>query len=122
MCNVWNHKWDCACGFGGVGHLGRRSRGSPASGRTRSRALVAMSYELRQEVPSVESYIEVRLAAGLSRKSVHAASIGLKNGLFDLPPSCRTSLKLVKSVNQENDGHEEEQVHRRTNHRLHPAG
>jgi hypothetical protein len=28
------------------------------------------------------------------------------------PPASRTSLKLVKSVNhQENDGHEEEQIH-----------
>jgi len=31
----------------------------------------------------------------------------------DLPPVSRTSLKLVKSVNQqENDGHEEEQIDR----------
>ena len=30
----------------------------------------------------------------------------------DLPPASRTKLKLVKSVNhQENDGHEEEQIH-----------
>jgi putative transposase len=28
----------------------------------------------------------------------------------------------VKSVNQENDGHEEEQIHRRTDHRVHQAG
>ncbi|MFZ9253977.1 MAG: hypothetical protein ACO22V_04710, partial [Hylemonella sp.] len=41
---------------------------------------------------------------------------------FDLLPSCRTNVKLVKSVNQENDGHEEEQIHRRTDHRVHPAG
>ncbi len=34
-----------------------------------------------------------------------------------LPPTSRTSLKLVKSVNpQKNDGHEEEQIHRRTDH------
>jgi hypothetical protein len=33
-------------------------------------------------------------------------------GPNDLPPASRTSLKLVKSVNhQENDGHEEEQIH-----------
>jgi hypothetical protein len=37
----------------------------------------------------------------------------------DLPPSSRTSLKLVKSVNhQENDGHEEEQIQRGTDHRV----
>jgi len=40
----------------------------------------------------------------------------------DLPPASRTSLKLVKSVTQENDGHEEEQIHRRTNHRVHQTG
>jgi hypothetical protein len=31
---------------------------------------------------------------------------------FDLPPTSRTSIKFVKSVNQENDGHEEEQIYR----------
>src|SRR5688572_7419174 len=40
----------------------------------------------------------------------------------DLPPPSRTSLNSRKSVNQENDGHEEEQIHRRTNHWLHQAG
>lgn len=41
----------------------------------------------------------------------------------DLPPTSRTRLKLVKSVNhQENDGHEEEQIHRGTDHRLPQAG
>ena len=35
----------------------------------------------------------------------------------DLPPPSRTSLKLVKSVNQpENDGYEEEQIQRGTDH------
>jgi hypothetical protein len=36
----------------------------------------------------------------------------------DLPPASRTSVISRKSVNQENDGHEEEQIHRRTNHRV----
>ncbi|MFT4192904.1 MAG: SDR family NAD(P)-dependent oxidoreductase, partial [Comamonas sp.] len=41
----------------------------------------------------------------------------------DLPPASRTKLKLVKSVNhQENDGHEEEQIHRGANHRLPQTG
>jgi len=43
-----------------------------------------MSYELRNEVPSVENYIEIRLAAGLSRKSPEAATVGLRNGLFSV--------------------------------------
>lgn len=34
----------------------------------------------------------------------------------DLPPASRTNLKLAKSVNhQENDGHEAQQIYRRTN-------
>jgi hypothetical protein len=28
MCNVWNHSPECRCGFGGAGHLGRRSYGN----------------------------------------------------------------------------------------------
>lgn len=43
-----------------------------------------MSYEVRNEGPSVDTYIEIRLAAGLSRKSPEAASIGLRNGLFSV--------------------------------------
>lgn len=41
-----------------------------------------MAYILRQEVPSVEDYIAIRLAAGLSRKSEEAAQRGLRNSLF----------------------------------------
>lgn len=48
---------------------------------------------------------------------------GLPQLDLDLPPTSRTRLKLVKSVNhQENDGHEEEQIHRGTDHRLPQAG
>ena len=38
-----------------------------------------MAYELRYETPSVDDYIRIRLAAGMSRKSVEAATIGLSN-------------------------------------------
>jgi len=41
-----------------------------------------MAYILRQEVPRVEDYIAIRLAAGLSRKSDEAAERGLRNSLF----------------------------------------
>ena len=41
-----------------------------------------MSYQIKAEIPSVENYIAIRLAAGLSRKSEQAAAIGLKNSLF----------------------------------------
>jgi len=40
-----------------------------------------MSYKLAYDVPSVDDYIEIRLAAGLSRKSAKAAKIGLSNTL-----------------------------------------
>lgn len=39
-------------------------------------------YEVKAQVPTVEDYIGVRLAAGLSRKTVEAATVGLKNSLF----------------------------------------
>ncbi len=38
-----------------------------------------MAYQLEYETPAVDDYIRIRLAAGLSRKSVEAASIGLPN-------------------------------------------
>jgi hypothetical protein len=34
----------------------------------------------------------------------------------DLPPASRTNVMFVKSVTMENDGHEEEQIYRRTDH------
>lgn len=37
---------------------------------------------LTHETPSVETYIEIRLAAGLSRKSEEAARLALPNSLF----------------------------------------
>lgn len=41
-----------------------------------------MNYEIRTEIPSVKNYIEIRLKAGLSRKSEEAATVGLKNSIF----------------------------------------
>jgi len=41
-----------------------------------------MRHYLKEEIPSVPDYISIRLAAGLSRKSPEAATIGLKNSLF----------------------------------------
>lgn len=43
-----------------------------------------MSYEIREETPSAETYISIRLAAGLSTKSVEAASIGLPNSIYSV--------------------------------------
>lgn len=39
-------------------------------------------YDVWAQVPTVQSYIRIRLAAGLSRKTEEAAIIGLKNSLF----------------------------------------
>ncbi len=39
-------------------------------------------YLVKQQIPSVGDYIRIRLAAGLSRKTELAATIGLKNSLF----------------------------------------
>lgn len=39
---------------------------------------------LKNEIPSVDDYIAIRLAAGLSRKSVEAATIGLRNSLHSV--------------------------------------
>ena len=43
-----------------------------------------MAYVLRREVPRVEDYIAIRLAAGLSRKSEEAVQRGLRNSLFSV--------------------------------------
>ncbi|WP_296357662.1 hypothetical protein, partial [Ramlibacter sp.] len=43
-------------------------------------------------------------------------------GTPDLPPYSHTNLNSRRSVNQENDGHEEEQVYRRADHWFHQAG
>jgi len=40
-----------------------------------------MPYELVHEIPPVDDYIRIRLAAGLSRKSAEAATIGLSNSI-----------------------------------------
>jgi ribosomal protein S18 acetylase RimI-like enzyme len=43
-----------------------------------------MKYKLKHEVPAISDYINIRLAAGLSRKSEEAAQIGLANSLFSV--------------------------------------
>ncbi len=47
-----------------------------------------MAYELRYETPSVDDYIRIRLAAGMSRKSVEAATIGLANTICGVVVYC----------------------------------
>ena len=47
-----------------------------------------MAYEIRDETPSVDDYIRIRLAAGMSRKSVEAATIGLSNTIFGVVVYC----------------------------------
>ena len=43
-----------------------------------------MNYEVKEEVPSISNYINIRLKAGLSRKSEEAAKIGLSNSLYSV--------------------------------------
>lgn len=43
-----------------------------------------VNYELSEEVPRVSDYIDIRLKAGLSRKSEEAARIGLPNSLYSV--------------------------------------
>ncbi len=43
-----------------------------------------MSYELKEEIPSINDYISIRLEAGLSRKSAEAAAIGLPNSIYSV--------------------------------------
>ena len=40
------------------------------------------NYQLKAQTPTVEDYIRIRSAAGLSRKTEAAATVGLKNSLF----------------------------------------
>lgn len=47
-----------------------------------------MTYNIRYETPSVDDYIRIRLAAGLSRKSVEAATIGLANTICGVMVYC----------------------------------
>lgn len=44
--------------------------------------------EVKAQVPSVGDYIRIRLAAGLSRKTEEAATVGLKNSLFAVTAFC----------------------------------
>lgn len=43
-----------------------------------------MNIQIKEEIPSVEQYINIRIKSGLSRKSVEAAEIGLQNGIYSL--------------------------------------
>jgi ribosomal protein S18 acetylase RimI-like enzyme len=46
-------------------------------------------YELKAQPPTVDDYLRIRAAAGLSRKSEAAATVGLKNSLFAALVFCR---------------------------------
>jgi GNAT superfamily N-acetyltransferase len=43
-----------------------------------------VAYEVKEEIPSVKNYIDIRLKAGLSRKSEEAATLGLPNSLYSV--------------------------------------
>ncbi len=44
------------------------------------------------------------------------------DGVHDLPPVSRTTVKFVESITMENDGHEDESIQRRADHWVSPAG
>ena len=48
-----------------------------------------LEYKVKAQVPTVRDYIRIRLAAGLSRKTVAVATVGLKNSLFSVMVSCQ---------------------------------
>ena len=48
-----------------------------------------MAYDVKAQIPAVDDYIRIRLAAGLSRKTEEAATIGLKNSLFAVTVFCQ---------------------------------
>jgi GNAT superfamily N-acetyltransferase len=43
-----------------------------------------VTYEVKEEIPGVKNYIDIRLKAGLSRKSEEAAALGLPNSLYSV--------------------------------------
>lgn len=43
---------------------------------------IPSEYEIRTEVPSVETYLDLRVKSGMSPKTQACAEIGLKNGLY----------------------------------------
>jgi len=43
-----------------------------------------MVFEIKEEIPDVKDYIDIRIRAGLSRKSVEAATRGLPNTIFSV--------------------------------------
>jgi hypothetical protein len=68
-------------------------------------------------------YLTAETRNEIQRYTISSDDVYISIAGSDLPPTSRTSLKLVKSVNHpENDGHEEEQIHRRTDHRVPAAG
>ena len=43
-----------------------------------------MKYILKEEIPSIKNYIEIRVKAGLSKKSEEAAALGLPNSIYSV--------------------------------------
>jgi hypothetical protein len=62
-------------------------------------------------VPGATFAVPGRVEVAIALAALGAV-IALAGVAADLPPTSRTSIKFVKSVNQENDGHEEEQIYR----------
>ena len=68
-----------------------------------------IGYTLPNRITTSHAGLPFRKGRSLLRYALRIADGGI-----DLPPPSRVNLKLVKSVNLENDGHEEQQIYRRT--------
>lgn len=54
---------------------------------------MSLTYEILHKVPTAEEYVHLRVAAGLSPKSLTAAEKGLANSIFSV--TLRASSKLI---------------------------
>lgn len=87
----------------GLGHIGAKVR-----------ALLDRQAHDRHEIEWRDAKIEK--LTFVSEISITATKFELvrlnrPSDFGDLPPPSRTSIKVAKSINPENDGHEEEQIH-----------
>jgi hypothetical protein len=111
-----------SCETGSVSGAGIQSIAQALLYKGRASAVVAPTRRIPAETESLEFVKGLFLANGRPKRLREFAA-GLRGPWqlyveFDLLPSSRTSVKVVESVFQENDGHEEEQIHRRADHRV----
>jgi predicted nucleotidyltransferase len=77
-----------------------------------SEALAAHRKEIREIVLAHRAVNARVFGSAVHGSDTDESDLDIFVDTTDLPPTSRTSIKFVKSVNQENDGHEEEQIYR----------